>query len=186
MKPIVFYILLLTLTGCMQPKMGPQPILSKEKRVQYLQEMRQWQASGRIAITRGTENINASFTWKQDGKKYNIVFSSPFSSETVTVVGDDKQHKVLSCDDEDDEDMQLEQDLPFAQMAAWIKGAISPTSTPQIITYDRYNQIRTLQQDGWSLEFQTYTDCRPVSLPERMTITDGKTKAKLLIKNWQK
>lgn len=173
------------LTGCMQAP-RPQKIVPLEKRTQYLQQLQHWQATGRIAISDTQENINAAFTWKQDADKFHVHFSSPFSTDTVTITGDANNFKIVATSGNTDDDVQLEKQLPLLQMSAWLKGLAAINSSPVIIKYDRCNQLQTLQQDGWLIEYQNYAATEPISLPEKLTITDGNTKAKLLVKNWQK
>ena len=178
---------MLLLNGCAQQAPTPQAkICDKQARRQYLQQLQQWQVDGRIGITEATRNVNAGFTWEQNGNIYKIKFCSPYTTETLTVTGNDNQFKVQDCNGEADPEIQLEQNLPFAQMGSWLKGIPAPSSTPQIASYDADHQLKTLQQDGWTIEYQSYLPDCPTNMPGRMTIYNDTTKTKLLIKNWQK
>lgn len=177
---LIYLMLLLALTGCRQ---APTPCtLSKNQRTQYLQQMQSWQITGRISVTRGQENTTASFTWQQTNEHYKIHFYSAFSSDTLTIVGD--KHSFKATSNADASDLALEH-IPFQHLSQWLKGNLATTNIIKE-SYDRYNQLQTLQQDGWLIEYQSYANTSPVSLPEKMTLSDGTTKTKLIIKNWQK
>ncbi len=177
---LTYLFLLLALTGCRQ---APTPCtLSLAKRTQYLQQMQAWQITGRISTTYRGENTTASFTWQQNNERYHIHFYSAFSTDTLTIVGDDKSFKATT--NADANDLALEH-IPFQHLSQWLKGNVAATDVTKK-SYDRYNQLQTLQQSGWVIEYQSYANTPPVSLPEKMTLTDGTTKAKVIIKNWQK
>ncbi len=171
------------LVGCLQTPNAPSCKLPKYKRLEYLQQLSCWEVTGRIAIDNSQEHITASFKWQQTQDQFNVHFYSPYSSDTITIAGNQQQFKVIASSSPD---VQLEQNLPLPQLSSWLKGMATSISTPANISYDRYNQLQTLQQDGWLIEYQNYADLAPVSLPEKLTITDGQIKAKILIKNWQK
>lgn len=179
-KYSLILLIILSFSAC-----KPIPKLSKDKRNQYLTNMQVWQAEGRISITNATENITANFNWQQNNAKYQIHFYSPYSTETMTVIGENSQHKVIASNADGKEEVTLEQNLPFMQLSYWLKGIFAPNSTVQQICYDEYNQISKLQQDDWSIEYQSYLMIRPASLPTKLTITDGVTKAKLIVKDWK-
>lgn len=177
-------VLLLALTGCVKTPC-PQKKLSKETRAQYQQQMQHWQAHGRIAIQKADQNINASFDWEQNTDNYRIHFFSPFSSETLTIIGDAQQFKVIT-QNIDNRDVQLEKNLPFSELSSWLKGMPAKSSEPNQAAYDSYNQLTNLQQGGWLIEYQEYEEIEPISLPTKLKIRKGTTYAKLVIKNWQK
>ncbi len=170
---------------CKQQPLSSCQITSKQGRVEYLQALQQWQIAGKIALNNAENNVNASFTWQQDEDRYRVHFCSPFSNETVTVTGNAEKNSVLSNNGENVAELQLEQQLPFAQMGWWLKGLPAPQSTPQIALYDKWQRLQRLEQDGWSVEYQGYGGAAPVALPRKVIVTDGVTKAKVVVKNWQ-
>ncbi len=180
---IILFIATALLAGCMQPA-SQNHALTNDKRIQHLQQMRCWEANGRIAINDPKQNVTASFSWMQTQDHYTVRLSSAYTSETVTIDGDQNGFKVTNSSDSNSE-LHIEKTLPLQQFNSWLKG-MPAAGTPQKITYDSHNQIQTLQQDGWLIEYQSYDNRSPVSLPTKMTATDGKTHAKILIKGWQK
>jgi outer membrane lipoprotein LolB len=176
-------VLLALLGGCMQPSKQPNT-MSKQARSNYLQHLQHWQANGRVSIRTAEDNINASFTWRQDLDKYHTHFYSAFSNESLTIQGDQQHITAVTNNGEQDQEVKIEQNLPLAQLAFWLKGMPTPNSKPQSIKYDAQNQLLNLIQDGWTIEYQSYSANGPITLPEKLTATDGNTKVKLLIRKW--
>ena len=179
----IYLLLTLVLTGCMHT--APQTLVDKQIRLQYLQNMRYWHAHGKVTISNAKQNINASFTWEQKQDRYNIHFYSPFSTETATINGIGKQFTVTTNNIQDGENLEPEQNLPFAQLTAWLKGLTYANASIQIARYNANAQLQMLQQDGWLIEYPEYTVCQRIALPEKIIISNGQIKAKLLIKGWR-
>jgi outer membrane lipoprotein LolB len=174
-------ILTLFIAGCMQ-RPDPNAIVSKQSRIQCLQQMQNWKAEGRVAIQDATQSQTASFKWQQNCQQYKVYIYSPFSTQSVTITGDATSRRVLAANGLSDPELALDEHLPLAQLGYWAKGLPTPNSTPTVLKYDSHNQLQQLQQDGWQIEYQKYQPCVPVSLPEKLTLTDGTTKVKLVIR----
>lgn len=173
-------IIVLVLSGCMHK--APTPKLSQATRVQYIQKMNCWHIKGRIAITRNDENLTASFTWAQNKDNYKVHFYSPFSNQTLTITGNKQNFKVTATDQEAANALALEQQLPFVQLRAWLLGL--PAAGDYNASYDAYNQLETLQQDGWAIKYQSYMPRNPVSMPAKLTLEQTNMHVKIVIKSW--
>lgn len=156
------------------------------RRVEYLQQLQTWQVEGRIAINKASDSVNAAFSWEQNQDKYRIHFTSPYTTESLTIIGDANGFHVTALNGESEPEVQLEQNLPFQQMSAWLKGISASASTPASTKYDANQQLQAMQQDGWLIEYQTYLLSSPYPMPGKLIISNGTTKAKILIKSWQK
>lgn len=162
---------------------APSKLVDNQTNMRYLQSMLHWSANGKIAISREQENLTASFTWEQKEDQYHIHFYSPFSTDTVTINGIGQQFTALSQNN-DDTDLLMEQELPFAQLGAWLKGLVYAGSNPQTTEYNSCGQLKLLWQDGWLVEYATYDVYQSILLPKKITISKGALRAKILIKNW--
>lgn len=179
---ITICALTLAITGCMQnPNL--EAINTKQVRIQYLQQMQSWHAEGRVAIQSAMQSQTASFRWQQHGQQYEVYLYSPFSTKSLSIAGNATSRRVLAVNDLSDHELDLDEHLPLAQLGYWAKGMPTPTSTPTFIKYDSCNQLQSLQQDGWQIDYQKYQSCTPVSLPEKLTLSDGAIKVKLFIKH---
>lgn len=170
------------MTGCMQ-RPDLNTIVSKQARLQCLQQMQNWQAEGRVAIQDANQSQTASFKWQQNYQQYKVYIYSPFSTQSVTITGDATYRRVLESNGVSDSELALDEHLPLAQLSYWAKGMPAPNSVPTALKYDAYNQLQQLRQDSWEIEYQKYQACAPVSLPEKLTLTDGTTKVKLFIRH---
>lgn len=160
----------------------PNAIVSTQTREQYLQQMQNWHAEGRVAIQDASQSQTASFQWQQNDQKYEVYLYSPFSTQSVTIAGDATSRRILAANGVSNPELELDEHLPLAQLGYWAKGLPTPNSTPTAIKYDVRNQLQHLDQDGWQIQYQKYQNYCSISLPEKLTLTDGTTKVKLFIK----
>jgi outer membrane lipoprotein LolB len=160
----------------------PKTVVSKQARIQCLQQIPNWQAEGRVAIQDATQSQTASFKWQQNGSQYKVYIYSPFSTQSATIAGDATSRRVLASNGLSDPELALDEHLPLEQLGYWARGLPTPNSSPTLLKYDSFNQLQHLQQDDWQIEYQKYQSCVPVSLPEKLTLTDGTTKVKLVIR----
>ena len=181
-----------TLSGCAQL---PQeiPKLSPQLRSKYLNQLQTWQATGKVGVSDQHQGHNVSLEWQQDQTKYNIHFWGPFASGSARIIGKPGQVTLTTSEGQkftgtEPESLMFENlgwDLPFNGLTYWIKGMSSPYSAPTLKKFDQYNQLQTLQQDGWLIDYQSYTVYGKITLPEKINLTNGKLKIKLIIKEWQ-
>jgi outer membrane lipoprotein LolB len=180
-KHLTLTILVLCLTGCMQQPRATA-IVSKQARLQCLQQMQVWQAEGRVSIQNKQQAQTASYKWQQNYQNYRAYFYSPFSNQSLTLSGNATEVKVESVQGMSADEIELEQNLPLAQLGYWAKGMPAPNSQPQLAQYDACNQLQKLQQDGWTVEYQSYAPGESISLPEKIAMQKEQIKVKLTIK----
>lgn len=177
-------ILVLSITGCMQPVPDSTAIISKQARGQCLQQMQIWRAEGRVSIQDKDQAQTASYKWQQHYQNYQAYFYSPFSNQSLTLSGNATEVKVESVHGMSADEIELEKNLPLAQLGYWAKGMPAPSSEPQFLVYDPCNRLQKMQQDGWIVEYQSYTALVPVGLPEKIAMHKDQIKVKLIIKRW--
>jgi outer membrane lipoprotein LolB len=66
----------------------------------------------------------------------------------------------------------------------WVRGLPAPESK-STLNIDSNGRLATLQQDGWSLEYLSYTEQNGYSLPERIKLHGQDLDVTLVIKDWQ-
>jgi outer membrane lipoprotein LolB len=192
-KIIATVFLALTLTGCM---LQPQsiPTLTLSERTHYLSNMQSWEASGRFGIRTRNQGHSASMEWQQNKQNYNLYFFGPFASGSARIIGKPGQVVLTTSDGESykaasPETLVLEHlgwSLPFTHLIYWIRGLPSPHSIPNVTKYDEHNQLRTLQQDDWKIDYQSYSIYSSITLPEKINLSKGDVKLKIIINHWQK
>lgn len=182
---------LLALTGCMQTP-RPLPVLSPQVRSTYLNQMQAWQFTGRAAISNANQGYNLSMEWQQRQQKYQLDFWGPLAAGSAQIIGEPGKVSLTTSDgqsftDTDPEKLIFEHlgwDLPLHGLVYWIKGQAAPNSAPTLKKFDRYNQLQTLEQDGWHIDYQSYVAYDEFSLPEKLTISQGNVKLRIKINEW--
>ncbi len=82
--------------------------------------------------------------------------------------------------------MNLGWDLPLPALRHWLKGLPSPDSDLQKFELNAQTDLlQYLQQDGWEIRFEQYARFQELTLPTRLQIQRGATRAKVVISNWQ-
>lgn len=182
---LIFIVIILTVTqiGCKQP-IAPINFDDPNTRNLYLHNLRCWEASGRVSIQSNQHTLTASFVWLQENEQYNLHFYSPLSSETVTIYGNQQGITSVVNNGETAQDLSLEENLPLTQLIFWLKGLPYISSKPQKANYNNKQQLQSLEQDGWYLEYQEYKTYDAISLPSKIILQNNNTKAKLFIKQW--
>ena len=70
--------------------------------------------------------------------------------------------------------------LPLAGLADWVRGRPSNPQTARV-EYGEEGRVRTLQERGWTVEYQEYED----KLPKRMRLTYPDIELRLAISQWK-
>lgn len=184
---------LLAISGCTQPP-REIPQLSRAARENYLNHMRQWELTARLGIRNKDQGQNLSVDWQQDNDHFKLYLYSPLAIDNATIKGKPGSVSLTMSDGnhytaENPEKLVLDHlgwNLPFTGLEYWIKGMPAPHSTPTNVKYDSYNQLRSLQQDGWCIEFEEYSVHQNITLPEKITLINNNVKLKVIINRWKK
>jgi len=179
------------LTGCKQPDFAPN--ISAQVRTKILSQMGNWQAKGRAAIRSKEQGHNVSMDWQQTGQNYNLYFYGPLGAGWVRIIGKPGHVKLTTSEGKSYEADKPENlvyehlgwNLPFANLVYWLRGLPTPDSIANIKTIDQYNQLQTLEQDGWKIEYVSYRFYDNITLPERINLSNRDLKLKLIIQNWK-
>lgn len=70
----------------------PLPVESNwYARQESLEQLRQWNLSGRVSVRTSTDAVNGSLTWRQDGRQVELGFRGPLGVGGFRLTGDDSQ-----------------------------------------------------------------------------------------------
>ena len=180
------------LTGCAQQPQST-PTISLQSRQAYLNHMQHWQANCRVAIRDKDHGHNLTMQWHENQQQYNIQFFGPLGSGSIKIIGkpgalnlttsDGNSYTATNADNLIYE--HLGWDLPFASLTYWLKGLAALDTRPMLIKYDAYNQLQSLQQSGWLINYQNYMVYDAITLPEKITLTKGDIKLKIIVHQWR-
>lgn len=193
----VVSLAMLLLTGCvsMQPateKAANETRVTFATRVSKLQQLTHFELAGAMAVRRGEQADSASYTWQQYGRSaFNIYLSGPMGAGGTQLRGtlgevilrDSKGEQFKAATAEDLLQQRMGWTVPVSQLFYWVRGI--PESTTATKTLDKYQHLKTLEEAGWQLVYERYTNVQGIDLPSKITLTRDKIRVRLVVRKWQ-
>lgn len=192
---IILAGLLILLAGCellqttTQPPLPSQPV-NWVQHVRALTLMDEWHIKGKIGIKQGDDGGSAYLDWVQSQDSFYITLSGPLGQGTTIISGNKSGAKLENSDGsfiaETPEQLLYEHSgwlLPLSNLLYWVKGLPEPrsSSTPQ---FNDIGLISTMDQGGWTLQFERYRSALGEPLPHKIKIMSGDLKVTVLVKQW--
>lgn len=151
-----------------------------------------WQINGKIGIRAPRDSGSATLFWLQRQDYYDIRLSGPLGGGAARLTGHpgdillevSNRGRYQAESPEALLREQLRLDLPVSNLLWWIRGLPAPESRSRI-TLDGESHLALLEQDGWKVEYQRYTEQNGYALPERMKLYGQDLEVTLVIKDWQ-
>jgi outer membrane lipoprotein LolB len=173
------------------PSLAPAPTEPWEVRRAALQQRDQFDLSGRIAVAAAQEGFNAKLRWKQQGARSNLALDGPLGVGGVRITAEGTNLNVVNA-----RGQQLDSDAarneittrlgfepPLQSLRFWVQGVPDP-SHPAEEVLDDEKRLATLRQDGWQIDYGTYTAINGQWLPSRMTLKRDDVRVRLLVDGW--
>jgi len=169
------------------------PSASWEQRRPQLQAREHFQLKGRVAVAAGDEGFDASLRWTQEGPRSQLTLEGPLGvgGARVTASGNDltlvtsRGEVVDSAAAHAALTERLGFDPPLASLRYWVLGVPDPAQ-PATESLDRTQQrLTALTQDGWRIDYQSYTSANGQPLPARLTLKRDAVRVRLLVDDWQ-
>lgn len=190
-------LLVLFLTSCasvssLQPSPSSTPSKTWASRSAQLSHISSWQVNGKVAVQTAQDSGSASVDWQQQRNNYSISLTGPLGSAGLKINGSPGRATLQTSDGKRFTAANAEQllaqnwgfDLPVSYLRYWVRGL--PVSGVAATTqFDAYHRLASLQQAGWTIQFQNYTNSNGIELPERITATSRTMKVKMIIYRWQ-
>lgn len=162
------------------------------ERQRALQAIEQFELSGRLAASNGTDAFSAGVRWHQQGNDAVIDLSGPLGLGAAHIVQSGGSLSVTNAQGvayrgpAAGEQMAstLGFDPPLASLRYWVLGASDP-SAPEAQVLDAEQRLTHLQQQGWQVDYEQYSQVQDLWLPRRLSITQGRYRLKLVINSWQ-
>lgn len=194
MRRIIPLLLALLLGACSQTPPRPLPEMAAELswqlRQQQLQQLTQWEISGRLAVQSDHEAWYLSLEWQQRDTEYSLNLIAPLGQGAMQLHGDGAQVTLLTDQGESisssDPELLLYQQfgwkVPVKALRYWVLGLPAPGDSQQSL--DEYGRLSHLQQSGWEIEFIDYQAQLGAELPRKVFIRNHQASIKLVINNW--
>lgn len=159
---------------------------------QQISQLDGWQISGKIGIRAPRDSGSATLFWLQRQDYYDIRLSGPLGGGAARLTGrpgdillevaNRGRYQAESPEALLREQLRLE--LPVSNLLWWIRGLPAPDSRSRL-TLDGDSHLARLEQDGWQVEYQRYTQQNGYALPERLKLYGQDLEVTLVIKDWQ-
>ncbi len=162
-----------------------------QQHLNKLQAISQFSLQGRIGVQYDGRGFSGGLHWQHDATKDNVELFSPLggqvagikkTAESVTL--EDGNGNSVSADDVESLTQRiLGWQLPLVGLADWSLGRPS-SSKIDSIAWDDFGYLSSLKQDGWSIEYQNYSEQNGVFLPSKILLRSEKVYLKLLVEKW--
>ncbi len=141
------------------------------RQLEKLAALEQWQLRGRVNVRYDNESHTLRILWRQQKRNYNIRLWGSFNAGNTLITGG-PEGVSLESDGEvltaaTPENLILEQlgyELPVSRLEYWVRGLPAPTGDVEL-DFNDANQLRTLRQDGWSVQYDDPRQYGELSLP---------------------
>ncbi|HEU4652992.1 MAG TPA: lipoprotein insertase outer membrane protein LolB [Steroidobacteraceae bacterium] len=178
------------LSGCAhQPTLPTGPIPAD------LSQLERWQAHGRIAVSGPENGGSGSFNWQQQRDRSDIAIHGPIGIGSVNLklhgnANDPKVELRTTKGEVFEGDMawreleaRLGAPVPAGYLRYWMLGLPAPGEY-QWLSQDPQGSA-TLEQSGWQIEYQQYSDDPGARVPKRIRAANGLARVRIVIDSWQ-
>jgi len=192
---ILLLFIYITSIGCATKVVAPKNFSSKQARQHYLTQYYKWQTIGKIGFVNSATNSggSANIDWQQNKQSFNITLYGPLQLDSLTIKGSAQQIMLVTSKGEQTIATSPEELLtnhsglaiPITGLTYWIRGLVSPASTPNNAVYDQYYQLQHLEQDGWTINYLRYAATNyAIRLPEKIILSHQHLRLKFILSKW--
>lgn len=158
---------------------------------QSVSAIKQWETSGRVGIRTPDDAISGNFNWHHTPTTFSLNIVGPFGQgatklsqsqdNTVTLTYEDKT--ITGQDPSQLLYNELGWDFPIQQVTYWIRGMAYP-ETDANIELDEEQRLKSIEQDGWLVNYTRFTDVDGLELPQKIQVAKPPFKVNLIINQW--
>ena len=182
---------LLALAACTTVPPAPPPSGQWDARRAALQARDQFELNGRIAVAADREGFSAKLRWQQQGAQSRLALEGPLGVGGVRITAQGDRLEVInsrgqtldSAAARSEVAAKLGFDPPISSLRYWVQGVPDP-AFPADEVLDADQRLLTLRQDGWQIDYTSYSTVGGQWLPSRMTLMRGNVRVKLLVEGW--
>lgn len=190
--PLILLTMLLAACAARPVRVHEPTAQSWPERLRALQALEHFELSGRLAASNGTDAFSAGMHWRQQGDDAVIDLSGPLGLGAAHIVRHGTSLSVTNAQgvvyrgSPAGEQMTstLGFDPPLASLRYWVLGASDPSPVASQVL-DAQQRLTRLDQQGWQIVYEQYSQVQDLWLPRRLSITQGRYRLKLVVNSWQ-
>jgi outer membrane lipoprotein LolB len=160
-----------------------------------LRELQRWQASGRIGVAGPDNGGSGSFDWQQREDRADVQIRGPVGIGSVHLqVAGDTANPTLRLETGngaalesqaawDELQARLGATLPAGNLRFWMLGIAAPGEHRWLEPGAAGE--KTLEQNGWRIAYQRFSDDAGAHMPVRINATSGETRVRIVIDRWR-
>ena len=180
-------------TGCATRQAVQLPEMNNwEVRTAVLNELVNWEFSGRIAVSTGEDGFNGKLRWRQQDSTFQATVSGPLGIGTVRIEGDDQGVVLTDKDGVRTELHNAEEELlyrygwtiPVGSLRYWALGIPDPLAPAQT-ELNPDQQLAKLVQRDWTVNITHYRLSGGQSMPNRLSANKLGTRVRIVIDKWK-
>lgn len=189
---IVLFITLIC-AGCthLAPS-APPSNTSWQTREALLSRIQGWQLEGKVGVQTSEDSGSASVQWIKNQGRYSVSLLGPLGSGGLSINGEPGKVVLTMSDGKkytanNPESLLAAQwgfNLPLSNLNYWIRGLPVP-NMPAKTQFDNSHRLSDLVQQGWHVQFLSYTQQDNIDLPSKLLITSQHLRAKIIIYSWK-
>ncbi len=171
---------------------GFDPEKAWQARRPGLAALTRWTAIGRVLIKAEDQRWKATLHWVQRDKAYRIRLIAPLGQGTVQLSGDAAGVVMRTSDRRmfaarDPETLMFDTlgwSVPVEGLSYWMRGLDDP-GAPSAAHLDEFGRLDNLSQAGWQIDYQHYSDARPLELPSKLALANDRLDVRIVINRWE-
>ncbi len=184
---------ILLISACASTPDDPLTAASWERHQQKLDALEQYTVSGKVALRTPEQSETATLLWRQTGRATRLELSGPLGLGASTIVSDGATVEIRKGEDIsrwklNDPALATNQGLPLplAALNHWLKGVPAPQLDIEGVELDPQSGLpRWLQQDNWTVSYQSFGQFEGYILPTRLEIQGDQSELKIILRQWR-
>ncbi len=175
------------------PVNNTKPQLLHQQHMDNIANIKQFSLNGRLGIVKQPKGASGRIKWQHlTDENDNIQIFSPFGKKIASIVKTADQVTLTQKNGKSMREKDIETltekalgfRLPLTGLKHWALGKPTKNSIVNYMTWDETGSVRTLQQDGWNIEYSDYKKNGRYFLPRKIVLKNKQLKLKLRIDEW--
>jgi outer membrane lipoprotein LolB len=138
----------------------------------------------------GLFGVKGNLHWRQLPDSFDMRVAGPFGIGAANITGRGGEVSIRTSkrsfttrDPEGDLKARLGWTFPVSHLRYWVLGQPAPGSKAAF-ALDDDGHIVSIEQDGWTLQFDEYQDAGALELPRKFEVANSEIRLKVFVDSW--